>query len=149
MTQHITGFADGEALPLDLVMIPKEHVANVLPMVLDKLEDVADRSRGRVTVPGLIREFTSGSWQMWFVWDGVTAHAVVGTELYRDIGGLKICAVRFASGDNSSGWVHLISVLEQFARANECDKIDMTARKGWAKKFPDYKLTHVILEKDL
>lgn len=136
---------------VQLLMIPKEHVGRVLPMVIDKLHDVAQRSRGRFTVPGMLENFGSGRWQMWIIWDASSEQpkAVFGTEIYRDVGEMWICGVRFLSGDDSGQWLYLIDQLEAWARANGCARLDMLARKGWARKLPDYKMTHVLLEKDL
>jgi hypothetical protein len=136
---------------MQLVMIPKEHVGRVLPMVVDKLEDVAERSRGRLSVPGMLDQFATGRWQMWIIWDASAQapKAVFGTEIYRELSDLWICGVRFLTGEDSGQWLYLVDQLEEWARANGCSRLDIVARKGWAKKLPDYKLTHVLLEKDL
>jgi len=147
-------FDEVENTPQDsvqLVMIPKEHVGRVLPMILSKLEDVAERSRGRMSVPAMMDQFATGQWQLWIIWDDVAQgpKAVFGTEIYRELSDLWICGVRFLTGEDSGRWLYLVDQLEAWARANGCSRLDIVARKGWAKKLPDYKLTHVLLEKDL
>jgi hypothetical protein len=37
--------------------------------------------------------------------------------------------------------------LERYATAQGCNGMRIYGRKGWARKLPDYKMTHVLLEK--
>lgn len=140
-------FVEQSAAPA-LVQIPIDALPKVLPMVIGTLHEVANRSRGNMSVPGMIEQFAKGEWQLWIIWDG-TVKAVLATEIYTNVAKHQVCAVRFATGEDSAQWLCLIDDLENWARFNECVKLDMTARKGWARKLPDYKMTHVVLEKDL
>lgn len=133
---------------VDLVCIPPASVPDVYPMVRRWLEGVAERSGGRWSVPGLLERFVRGEWQLWLVWDG-TPRAIVGTELYLEMTGLKCCMVRFCTGGGAAEWSHLLGKIESWARDEGCTYLDMLARKGWARHLPDYKLTHVELQKEL
>ena len=99
-------------------------------------------------MPGLLERFVRGEWQLWLVWDG-TPRAIVGTELYVEMTGLKCCMIRFCTGGGAAEWSHLLGKIEAWARDEGCTYLDMLARKGWAKHLPDYKLTHVELQKEL
>ena len=104
------------------------------------------------SVGGMLERFATGAWHLWIVWEGGEAgsvRAVIGTELYRDVSGMKCCTIRFATGHGASRWTHLLGRIEDWARQEGCVKLDMIARKGWAKHLPEYALTHVFLEKDL
>lgn len=140
-------FVEQSAAPA-LVQIPVDALPKVLPMVIGTLHEVANRSRGNMSVSGMIEQFAKGEWQLWIIWDG-TVKAVLATEIYTNVAKNQVCAVRFATGEDSAQWLCLIDDLENWARFNDCLKLDMTARKGWARKLPDYKMTHVVLEKDL
>ena len=140
-----------EAAPT-LYQIPVADLALVVPLVGELMERVAERSDGRYSVGGMLTRFAKGDWQLWIVWDGGaqgSVRAVIGTELYHDISGLKCCTIRFATGRGAARWTHLLADIEAWARSEDCVKLDMIARKGWAKHLPDYALTHVFLEKDL
>lgn len=137
-----------EAVKPDLVQIPPNAIVDVFPMVRDWLNGLADRSGGRWSVSGLLQKFVNGEWQLWIVWDG-KPRAIVGTELYLEMTGMKCCMIRFCTGSGAPEWQHLLSKIEDWARSEGCSYVDMLARKGWAKHLPDYKLTHVELEKDL
>ena len=43
----------------------------------------------------------------------------------------------------------LIPVVEQFGLSHNCDKIQMTGRKGWAKIFPDGEVSNITLRRSL
>ena len=131
-----------------LQAIPPRNLGDVFPMVSPLLESIAERSNGRYSVPGMLDRFARGDWILWVVWDG-SVKAVVATELYHDVSGMLCCMIRFATGREASKWAHLIDEIEEWARANGCKRLDMLARKGWAKHLPDYKMSHVFLEKDL
>ncbi len=117
-------------------------------MVQDLLEAVVDRSNGVWTVPAMLRLFATKRWYLWVVWDG-TVRGIVGTEIHTVPSGKHICSIRFCTGRGAKDWTHLLSEIEAWARDNDCARIDMLARKGWAKHLPEYRLTHVQLEKDL
>lgn len=136
---------------VQLVMIPKEHLGRVLPMVLDKLEDVAERSRGRLTVAGMVDQMATGQWQLWMVWDATsqTHKAVFATEIVRELSDKWVCRIPILTGEDSGKWLYLVDELEAWARANGCASMSLSVRKGWARKLPDYHMTHVTLEKEL
>lgn len=112
------------------------------------LEDVVERHQGELSMAGIAGKFSRKEWILWLVWDG-SIRAVLATELYHDVGGMKRCRVPFCTGAEAKKWVHLLSEIEAWARSEGCEKFDMIARKGWAKHLQDYRMTHVVLEKDL
>ena len=131
-----------------LQAIPPQYLGDVLPMILPLLESIVERSKGRYSVPGMLTRFARKEWYLWIVWDGAV-RAIVGTELYLDISGMKCCMIRFATGRDAAGWTHLLDQIEDWARSEGCARMDMIARKGWAKHLPEYRMSHVFLEKDL
>ena len=131
-----------------LNLIPKEDVESVLPLVEAHLENVVERSRGSLTKEFIVAAFRSGDFQLWLIWnDGVMAVGV--TELGFAPSGMKLCTIHFLTGENSLEWLHLIGTLEEWAKHQGCGRIKGYMRKGWAKRLPDYRMTHVMLEKDL
>lgn len=131
-----------------LRLVPRDMVGDVLHIVAESLISVAERSHGEFDAKVMIERFQRGEWQLWVVWDGALK-ATLGTELHLTDTGQKQCSVRFCTGSNIDGWGHLIADLETWAKREGCQRLNMWARKGWAKKLPAYKLTHVLLERDL
>jgi hypothetical protein len=134
--------------PLQLQQVPVEYLGAVLPHVGPWLISIVERSGRRYTLPVLVDMIARGELQMWLIGDE-TPRGIVITELYYAPSGLKFAAIRAAVGDGAESWMPLISVLEAWATAEGCVAIDALARKGWARRLPDYKMTHVFLEKEL
>ena len=55
------------------------------------------------------------------------------------------------TGRQRHKWQHLISEVENFAKEEGCDMIELIARPGWQRVLNlfDYKRTHVVLEKKI
>lgn len=139
----------------ELVQIPHDRILDVWPLIEDRVRRGVRNTRGRYTVEALRRKLLDRDWQLWLVWrpDGAgragAVLAVVVTELYRELSGQKVASVRFTIGENRADWIELVATLEGWAAAQGCHKLEAWARKGWARCLKDYKLTHVLLEKDL
>lgn len=132
-----------------LVYIPREVFPDAWPVIAPMVESVIARSGGRVSVETLVHEVAEGKQHVWTVWDGDEVRALVGAEIGFAPTGLKLCTINFASGRDSHEWIHLLSEVEAWAASIGCQKVEMWARKGWARKLPDYRMTHVLLERDL
>jgi len=63
----------------------------------------------------------------------------------------KVCHIYIMTGRQRNKWQHLISKIEDFAREEGCDIMELIARPGWQKVLNifDYKRTHVVLEKKI
>lgn len=89
-----------------------------------------------------------GEWHLLAVWAD-RIKAVLAVEVYTELSGLRVAAIRFTTGEHSHEWAHLISEIENWAKSQGCGKIETWARKGWVKRLPEYRMTHVLLEKDI
>jgi len=52
-------------------------------------------------------------------------------------------------GDNMNQWFDLRDRFEDWARKEGCDQVRIFARKGWARKLPDYKIQAYVMSKQL
>jgi hypothetical protein len=54
-------------------------------------------------------------------------------------------------GKDRQDWQHYISIIEQFAKNNKCDKMELIARPGWERVLKQFNYTksHVVLDKYL
>ena len=97
-----------------------------------------------------------GKFQVWVLWDKeqkITTNkyfGVVVTELIKRKFG-KVCHIYIMTGRQRNKWQHLISKIENFAKEEGCEMMELIARPGWQKvlKIFDYKRTHVVLEKEI
>ena len=63
----------------------------------------------------------------------------------------KVCHIYIATGRQRHKWQHLINDIEDFAKAEGCQMMELIARPGWQKVYNNYgyKRTHVVLEKKI
>lgn len=134
--------------PLMLRQVPVQYLREVWPHVVGMLAEVVERSDGRWTLKDMGARFLSGEWHMWVVYDG-SYRAVLATELFHEASGMKAARIVFCTGLGAKQWVGLVADIEQWAREQGCARVEMLARKGWARHLEDYKLSHVLLEKAL
>lgn len=131
-----------------LYRVMPEDLETVWPAVAERIADVAARSNGDWTEETIVKLILTGAWHLWLVWDG-RVQAVIAGEIHLAPSGRKVFSIRFTTGENSHTWLHLIDDLEQWAASEGCEAVKITARKGWAKRLADYRMTHVLLEKEL
>lgn len=133
----------------DLVYIPKQYIPRVLPVVEGWLRGIVERSHGALSLEGIVGAWASDRWQLWVINTPSGIKGVMATELHIQNSGRKACSVHFLTGEDSATWLHLVDKLEDWARQQGCGVLDMLARKGWAKRLPDFHMSHVFLEKEL
>lgn len=103
------------------------------------------------TVHGIREAARSGAMHLHTAVDVVDRKVlgIVGTQFVRQQTGHMICSGIFIMGEQLKEWAHLIGELEVWARNNGADRLSLWARKGLQKFYPDFKWTHVLLEKEL
>jgi hypothetical protein len=138
-----------EPAPAQLIYIPPANLAGVWSEIAHLVPSVIERSRGRLTLDNVVDAIGTGAISLFIVWDGSEALAVVGLKIGIAPSGMKVGTVQYASGRDSQRWIHLLDDLEGYARQSGCQVLEVIARKGWEKKLPSYKRTHVFLEKAL
>ena len=148
IVSYLGPIAVGEASDLIIRQIPTVMLGRFWPQVLGDIERVVERTRGRWTVESVAEHLLTGAWQLWIVWDGAV-NAVVATEIFHEASGMKNARAVFVGGRDMGKWAHLVSDLEDWARSEGCTRFEMIISKGIAKHFPDYRMSHVLLEKDL
>ena len=62
-----------------------------------------------------------------------------------------VCHIYIMTGRQRHKWQHLISKIEDFAKEEGCEMMELIARPGWQKVYNNhgYKKTHVVLEKQI
>lgn len=138
-----------------LWLLPVDMRPAAIGVVQGRLASVAERSRGRWTVETLAKDLCADRMQLWLIVDTdgrqtpEDIRGIVITEIFETETGIRICNILAGTGDGAAGWLHLIADLETWARSEGCHRMEAWARKGWARRLPDYLMTHVKLEKDL
>lgn len=97
-----------------------------------------------------------GQMQMWVVFDPDAEgpsrfKAVWGTELFEGLSGQKVCYIVICGGVDRRKWLHLLDLLEGWARDEGCEKMRIFGRRGWTRDLRerDYKDVASVIEKDI
>lgn len=86
---------------------------------------------------------------MWLALDNNRLLAVATTELRRTEHSL-VCVITSCAGHLGDELHRLLGGIEDFARAEGCNKVRLTGRRGWARKLKEhYVQKHVMLERQL
>jgi hypothetical protein len=105
--------------------------------------------KGRVSdFADVERAVLAGTQLLWVAADMRATWAAAVTEL-TCVGGEKLCTIVACGGRERARWLPLKAELEKFAKAEGCTAIRIHGRRGWAREFPDYRLTRILLEKEL
>jgi len=132
-----------------LVAIEPEELGSVWDLIEPFMFEVIDGCNGRHTMESLISEIMNRELALWAVVGASGPRALVGTQILVASSGLRSLTIRFTVGKGLRAWIGLLDDLEDYARSQGCTRVQTYSRKGWAKHMPDYKLTHILLEKDL
>ena len=141
---------------MKLVRIPTQELDKVWGMVEKDIKSALAYS-SQLTDSDFVYDLTKqGKFQIWVLWDKSKPRpvekyfGVVVTELIkRKLG--KVCHIYIMTGRQRNKWQHLISKIENFAKEEGCEMMELIARPGWQKVYNNhgYKRTHVVLEKQI
>jgi len=141
---------------MNLVRIPTSNIDDVWNLVKKDIQEALSYSGNHTDSDFVLETLKQQKFQLWIVWDkekkttkdkyyGVVITEVIKRKLR------KSCNIFVVTGKHRQKWQHLISVLEDFALEQECNNMELIARKGWEKIMEqfNYKKTHVVLEKSI
>lgn len=112
--------------------------------IADMLEPTTDN---RCTLENVYDNLMSGEWSLLSINDNdkPVVLATVAYNYYPNSTSLNL--ILLAGG--SDNWSPLMVQLEEIARSNGCNEIEITGRKGWQRVLPDYEFSHITLRKSL
>ena len=131
-------------------MVPPEHVHECWANVEEFLARAAEYTFGRYHAEDIYDLLTQRQdYHLWVAFDdsGKFYGAVVTN--FVDYPGKRVLAMQFCGGDELHLWKEdMLALLKKWARDTQCDAIESTGRKGWAKIFADdgYKVQWVTYE---
>lgn len=131
-----------------LVAVPPAHLKQLWPVLSPLFMQVLARPGSGWTLQAMVENVIAERWYLWMVWDGAVK-ALCATELQLREDESKVCRILWCVGDDAKAFVPILRPIEQWAKSEGCSGMVAVTRKGWAKHLPDYKMSHVILEKAL
>ena len=141
---------------MNLVRIPIQELEKVWGMIEKDIKSALAYSSQLTDSDFVFDLAKEGKFQIWVLWDKEQKKTeqkyfgVVVTELIKRKFG-KVCHIYIMTGRQRNKWQHLISKIENFAKEEGCEMMELIARPGWQKVLNlfDYKRTHVVLEKEI
>ena len=141
---------------MELIRIPIAELDKVWSIVDKDIRNALAYS-GQLTDSNFVLEKSKeGKFQVWILWDKTKPTAVekyfgvVVTELIkRQLG--KVCHIYIMTGRQRHKWQYLVKDIEEFAKNEGCQMMELIARPGWKKVLNNfgYGMTHVVLEKKI
>lgn len=125
------------ANPVQLSLVPTEHVLNVWPQVAGYLKEATDRTSGRYEVDDLLDLILQHGYMLWIAFD---ADGIKGTlvTFVQDYPRKKYLYLMFCGGVEGEKWMRPgIDLLKRFAADIGCDGLEATGRYGWSKVFKE------------
>jgi hypothetical protein len=142
-----SGARDSSPDPIHCICIDPAHVARVWPLVSHLIR--AAMRKGRISEFADVEAAVLGGVQLlWVAADTGAIWAAAVTQLAW-ANGEKLCTIVACGGRERARWLPLKAELEAFAKAEGCAAIRIHGRRGWAREFPDYRLTRILLEKEI
>jgi hypothetical protein len=130
----------------ELSALPVDKAVQVWPLVAPRLR-LAMKRTGASFAP-IEADVMLGRATLWIAHDTQTIKAAAVTYLI-NTEWRRYCEIAACAGKDRAQWLHLIEVIEDYARANNCTATRIVGRHGWKRILPAYRLTKIILEKSL
>jgi hypothetical protein len=128
-----------------ITQVPVEDLEFIWSQVRPQIEKALDGSYSSYDILEYIKQ---NRMQLWISWnDGIEASFV--TEVC-DYPQLRVLRWVLAGGSNMESWLDLVtSKVEDWAKRNNCQRLEIVGRKGWTKVLRDYKPQAVYFVKEL
>ncbi len=112
------------------------------------------RSHGRTSTDQALADLQAGEMQLWLVVEGMgsgaeTIKAAVLTDIKPYASGMKVCTIWLVVGEAARSWIALRNEIEDWARQEGCESVEIVGRKGWGRLLDDYEQISVVYEKRL
>lgn len=135
--------------PHRLICVPPLDIGKVWPMVSAMIE-AAYAEDGEMMPPELPEWLGAGKGQLWLSVEGEKIIAALTTSIEPMSHGRRLRMIS-CGGDRMDLWKDCHLQIEEFARAEGCDRIRIEGRSGWQRILAPggYKVTRVTLEKRL
>lgn len=131
-------------------LIATDAVDGAWPAVKHFVERALAEGAGRLSADDVLEHLRAGGMQLWAL---VTEEgepevvAVLVTEMMQ-YPSKRVLDLALMGGDHMEEWLDALPVLEEWARGQGIDQIQVHGRRGW-KRVTGYPETAVVLVKDL
>lgn len=127
--------------------VPQDKIDAVWPLIEPFLQEALEYGNGRWASRDFQGFCRDDVMQLWLILDNGAVTAMAITELI-NYPQKKICRIVVCGGRNVGRWLNERRHIDEWARQNGCQAMELIGREGWARMMPDWRRM-VFLEKDL
>lgn len=134
------------------ICVAPDRIGEIWPHVRAFVEAAFAECRGDDDAELVHDDLAAGRALLWIAWDDAGKRIVAAsTTKLLDVKRGKVCLITSCGGRGvgSNRWVHLISDIESYAKAEGCKYVRFEGRRGWQAIFPEYEQPWIVLEKRL
>lgn len=132
---------------MELVCIPPADVRKIWDGVVRDMIDAGFAASDVPMPDDILEQLTKGTRQLWLAVNGeARIKAAMLTQLFPMRHGMLLKMME-CGGHAMVEWLPLRTRIEQYAKAEGCDRVHVTGRVGWRGVLKDYKIVSVTLEK--
>lgn len=86
-----------------------------------------------------------------YLWLAIESNSVLATAVTKVTTEKdhRLCTIVACGGHDWERWGSLIEGLEKYARAENCQRMEICGRPGWVKRLPGYRTAKVVLRKEM
>ena len=130
-----------------LFWVPPGNLAEVWPKVESLIREAM--RRGNLSrFSDVVQSLADGHSTLWVACEDqeiiAAAVARIAQTEWR-----RVCEIVALGGKDRGKWLSFEPEIERWAREQSCSAMRIMGRKGWAKVLPDYRVTRIVLEKEL
>jgi hypothetical protein len=129
-----------------IIKVPPEDIYTIWADVENLIEKALDDCyKPQDILSGLMEN----KFQLFISWNDFKVESAIITEVAQ-YPRKKILRYFLAGGKNLDNWLEPIQQkIEQFAKNNQCNAIEVAGRKGWLRKLKGYKQKIFLMSKEL
>lgn len=116
------------------------------PHVRDLIRAAVERT-GLSSFADIEADVLTGMQLCWVAIENNEILAAATTQLVKPFE--KVCILTACSGHDRDRWLPLFARIEQYAKDEGCTKMRIFGRIGWQRVLKNYRVEHVILERNL
>lgn len=94
------------------------------------------------------QDVLGGNAYLWLAMDGGSLMGVVVTKVTTEPDH-RLCTILACAGQDWERYAWMIETLEDYARKEGCQRMEICGRPGWMRRLPQYRTVKVVLRKEL
>lgn len=130
----------------ELVCVPPQHVRQIWPLVKDRLHRAVKRT-DLAHSKDIDADVLDGNGLLWLAIAAGDKIEAAATTLLVKTDKHLVCIISACGGSKMENWLHLLSGIEAWAKAEGAAKTRIIGRRGWAGVLEGYSVEHVVLER--